>query len=249
MLSVSRLSCVPSDGTPVYEVSFDVPPGRTVVLLGPNGAGKSSVCRCLGALAPITGGIVTLDGAPLPPDPWARAKLGLLVVTRAGASVFPELSVDEHLALVVAGRSRRDRRHAAESVLDRFAVLRALRNSPAGALSGGEQQLLVIALAWATRERTRALVIEEPSFGLAPRTARDVYDALTRLAHDGCAVLTTEESPDVVRNYADMAVLLHRGRVHRVGPPAEILQPQVLDEVFLGVTVGPHERDARPRRS
>lgn len=245
MLSVSEVSCRPPDGAALHDVSFRVEAGRCVALVGPNGSGKSTICRCIaGAIHPATGAI-TLDAVPLAGTTWERARRGIVVIPK-GSRTFPELSVVDHLWMVATpddGATRRDR---VEASLQRFPALRAVEHQRAGVLSGGEQQLLAIALAWSMGSRGRLLVLEEPSFGLSPRATTEVYGLLRDVAREGRAILTTEESPGFVRGWADEVVLLDRGRVRASGPPAAALREDLVQEVFFGVISGVPRDTASP---
>lgn len=177
-------------GTVLRGVDLAVRPGEILAVLGPNGAGKSTACRvAAGALAAADGRIlvhgrdVTRDG------PVRRARSGVLLAPEA-RGIFPSLGIEENLALYLEDPAERD------AVYARFPRLRERRGVAAGALSGGEQQML--ALAPLLQRPPRVLIADEPSLALAPRVTEEVYALLTELRDAGTALLLVEEKARAV---------------------------------------------------
>ncbi|MFI8785003.1 ATP-binding cassette domain-containing protein [Streptomyces sp. NPDC055105] len=215
------------DGAPVlHGVRITVHPGEIVALLGPNGAGKSTTCRtAAGLLTPLRGQVYVAGRDVTREGPVRRARAGVLLAPE-GRGIFPALTIEENLTLHLPGK------HAREAVYERFAGLAARRNVTAGALSGGEQQLL--ALAPLLQEPPRVLIADEPSLGLAPRIVEDVFRMLTELRDAGTGLLLVEEKATEILGVADTVAYLDRGRVSWCGPRAEVRADR-LTEAYLGL--------------
>ncbi|MFJ5553510.1 ATP-binding cassette domain-containing protein [Streptomyces sp. NPDC093225] len=213
-------------GSVLRGVDLGVRAGEILAVLGPNGAGKSTACRlAAGALAAARGTVhlggrdVTRHGAV------RRARAGVLLAPE-GRGIFPALTVEDNLALRLDHPDERAR------VYERFPRLAARRRTPAGALSGGEQQLL--ALAPLLQRPPRVLVADEPSLGLAPRVVDEVYALLGELRATGTALLLVEEKAAEILGVADTVAYLADGRVQWCGPRAEV-EADRLTEAYLGV--------------
>ncbi|MFE5004705.1 ATP-binding cassette domain-containing protein [Streptomyces sp. NPDC056696] len=215
------------DGAPVlHGVGIAVHPGEIVALLGPNGAGKSTTCRtAAGLLTPLRGQVYVAGRDVTREGPVRRARAGVLLAPE-GRGIFPALTIEENLTLHLPDK------HAREAVYERFAGLAARRNVTAGALSGGEQQLL--ALAPLLQEPPGVLIADEPSLGLAPRIVEDVFRLLTELRDAGTGLLLVEEKATEILGVADTVAYLDRGRVSWCGPRAEV-QADRLTEAYLGL--------------
>ncbi|MFF1588029.1 ATP-binding cassette domain-containing protein [Streptomyces sp. NPDC058286] len=215
------------DGAPVlHGVGIAVHPGEIVALLGPNGAGKSTTCRtAAGLLTPLRGQVYVAGRDVTREGPVRRARAGVLLAPE-GRGIFPALTIEENLTLHLPDK------HAREAVYERFAGLAARRHVTAGALSGGEQQLL--ALAPLLQEPPRVLIADEPSLGLAPRIVEDVFRLLTELRDAGTGLLLVEEKATEILGVADTVAYLDRGRVSWCGPRAEVRADR-LTEAYLGL--------------
>jgi branched-chain amino acid transport system ATP-binding protein len=192
-------------GFPVVTgVDLTVTPGRITVLLGPNGAGKTTLLEALSGRIPATAGTALLDGADvLRMSRRARAKRGLAHVEQ-GRTVFADLTVTENL-LVAA------RHGQIGPAFEMFPELRRRTDVPARALSGGEQQMLV--LARAMLGRPSVLLIDEMSLGLAPVIVRRLLPAVRTLAEQGAAVLLVEQYAPLALSVGFDAMVLFRGRI------------------------------------
>ncbi len=213
---------------------FDVAPGEIVALLGTNGAGKSTVLKGISGLLRPTAGAVALQGEPtvgLTADQLAHRGLALVP---GGHSVFPTLTVAENLRLA-GWMLRHDKARLAEAtaeVLELFPALAARIDLPAGALSGGEQQMLGLASALITRPDV--LMIDELSLGLAPTVVAELLDVVRRINESGTTVVIVEQSVNVALELAARAVFLEKGQVRFEGPTAELLaRPDLLRSVFI----------------
>ncbi|MGW0896171.1 ABC transporter permease subunit, partial [Streptomyces goshikiensis] len=185
-------------------VDLSVRRGEILAVLGPNGAGKSTACRVAAGLVPVTGGEVLVRGREVTGDGAVRRSRGGVVLAPEGRGVFPSLTIEENLALYLPDARARD------AVYERFPRLRERRGVAAGALSGGEQQML--ALAPLLQRPPEVLIADEPSLGLAPRVVAEVYALLAELRDAGTALLLVEEKAAGILGVADTVAYLSQGR-------------------------------------
>jgi ABC-type branched-subunit amino acid transport system ATPase component len=197
----------------LHGVDLRLPAGEVVALLGANGAGKSTLCAVAAGIVEPTAGRVSFRGHDITDAPsFERTRQGVLLVPEA-RGVFPGLTVEENLAVLL-----RDEAHREQALL-RFPVLAQRRRQIAGLLSGGEQQML--SLAPALVDPPAVLLADEPTLGLAPLAAAVVLDAIEELRALGCAVLLVEEHSHHALQVADTVVCMERGRVVWTGPRGE----------------------------
>jgi ABC-type branched-subunit amino acid transport system ATPase component/branched-subunit amino acid ABC-type transport system permease component len=219
----------------LFGVDLDVEPGEIVALLGTNGAGKSTVLRAVAGLIPHTGGRVVLDGADLAGVPTDEIAASGFALMPGGRGLFPTLTVDENLRLATwLLRSDPSAADAArQEMLDLFPVLRERLGIMAGNLSGGEQQMLSLAMAFVTRPKV--LCIDELALGLAPAVVAQLCDRVRAIHAAGTTIVLVEQSVNVALQLADRAVFLEKGEVRFRGPTAELLdRPDLLRSVFIG---------------
>lgn len=207
------------DGIEVlHGIDIAVDAGSVLAVLGPNGAGKTTLMRVIsGELLPTGGDLVVggrrVNGA----SPAALARVGLCTVPE-GRGVFPNLSVRENLWMMThRGVSRSQVEEVAFSY---FPQLAERREQLAGTMSGGEQQMLALARAMATRPAI--LLLDELSMGLAPLVVQDLFEAVGRLAATGVAIVIVEQFVDAALELADRAMIISQGRVASEGEPALI---------------------------
>ena len=240
LLIVRRLDAGYGDRQVLFGVDMDIREGQIVALLGTNGAGKSTLLKSISGVVEADGGAIVLDGRDIthaPPNEIAA--LGVAQVP-GGAGVFGSLTVAENLQLA-GWTQRRDPdgvRAATESVLEMFPILRERSNVAAADLSGGQQQMLAVAMAFIARPRV--LLIDELSLGLAPVVVGQLLPVVQRLAAEGVAVVLVEQSVNVALTIADRAYFMERGMIRFSGPTADLLaRPDLLRSVFLSGAVEP----------
>jgi ABC-type branched-subunit amino acid transport system ATPase component/ABC-type branched-subunit amino acid transport system permease subunit len=233
LLDVRGLN-VDYDGVQVlFGVDLRVADGEVVALLGTNGAGKSTMLRAVSGLLRPSAGSVTFAGEAI--TGWSPGRVAAIGITQmpGGRSVFPTLSVAENLA--VAGWLRRDDPALAadvETALDSFPVLRQRSATPAGALSGGEQQMLGLAMAFVTRPRL--LLIDELALGLSPAVVDALVGMVRTMAEAGTTVIIVEQRVTTALRLAARAVFLEKGTVRFSGPTADLLaRPDILHSIYL----------------
>ena len=214
-------------GQPVVRgVDLSAVPGEVTVLLGANGAGKSTLLDGISGVLPAAGGRILLDGADISRlSRQRRAKAGLGYVQQ-GRTIFPSLTVEENF-LVAAGRDRLD------AAFDLFPELRGRASVAAELLSGGEQQMVV--LARALLRQPRVLMIDELSLGLAPAVMERMLLAVEHLAADGIGLLLVEQFAERALAVGNRAVVMARGEVALRGTASQIRrQPDRLRHAYLG---------------
>ncbi len=217
----------------LFGVDIDIKEGEIVALLGTNGAGKSTLLKAISGVVEADRGAVVLDGRDIthaPPNEIAA--LGISQMP-GGQGVFGSLTVTENLRL--AGWTRRhthDADVAIEEVLAMFPVLRERLDDSAADLSGGQQQMLALSMAFIAKPRV--LLIDELSLGLAPVVVGQLLPLVRRLADDGVAVILVEQSVNVALTLAERAYFMERGTIRFSGPTADLLnRPDLLRSVFL----------------
>ncbi len=237
MLRLERVAASYQPGLDVVaDVSLEAPAGQITAIIGPNGAGKSTLLRAIFGVLPPSRGRVLFRGEPIegrPPHAIKRAGIGY--VPQSG-STFPQLTVEENL-LVGAWTIRRDRvavRERLDRVYGMFPALQGRRRERATVLSGGQQRMLAIAKEMMVAPAL--LLVDEPTVGLSPKVAAEVYGFLERAPSLGTAVLLVDQNiADAVR-IAGHVYMLVMGRVERSGP-RERFAPN-LHEIIRETLVG-----------
>lgn len=240
LLEVRGLEVRYGDVPVLADVDLEVQPGESVALLGTNGAGKSTLLRSVSGLVKPAGGWIAFDGEDIAGRPAHQITGRGLVQMPGGHGVFESLTVEENLR-AAAWLHRREQatvREGRQRVADLFPVLAARKDDLAGNLSGGQQQMLALALA--VIGRPRLLMIDELSLGLAPSVVGELLSMVDSLRDEGVSLVVVEQSVNVALELADRAVFLERGRVRFSGPAAELLdRPDLLRSVFLGAASPP----------
>jgi branched-chain amino acid transport system ATP-binding protein len=218
----------------LFGVDLDVHAGEVVAVLGSNGAGKSTLLRTLAGRIPPTSGEVRFDGAPIGGLAPERMVTRGLVHVAEGRRVFPGLTVTENLRLGAYTRrlSKGDLAAELDRVYDLFPRLAERAAQLAGRLSGGEQQMLVIARALVAGPRL--LMVDEPSVGLAPNVVEFLFERLQGLCRGGLTVLLVEQYVALALKLAGRGYVLRRGRVALTGTSAELGQAGVVEASYLG---------------
>ena len=219
----------------LFGVDLEVREGEIVALLGTNGAGKSSLLKAVTGLLGVESGQVTFAGQDITGAPTERIAGSGLTMMPGGRGVFPSLTVAENLR--VASWSLRSDPAAAEAArqgaVELFPILGTRGGTAAGNLSGGEQQMLSLAMAFMAEPRL--LCIDELSLGLAPAIVSTLVDAVLGIHRKGTTVVIVEQSVNVALLLAERATFLEKGQVRFTGPAAELMdRPDLLRAVFIG---------------
>jgi branched-chain amino acid transport system ATP-binding protein len=239
MLQVTGLAGGYGDIQVLWGIDAGVDRGHLTAVLGRNGAGKTSLLNAIAGILPdVMSGTVTLDGRPLGGmPPYHRIRAGLAFV-QEGKRIFRRRSVEENLLLggYTAKRrlqpARRELRAALDEAYERFPMLADRRKAAAGGLSGGQQQML--AIAQALMPGPQVLLLDEPSAGLAPSIAAEVFALVARLKESGLAVLLVEQTIEQALAIADDVVVLESGRVVASGPVSAFDDTTVVRDLYLG---------------
>lgn len=218
----------------VRDVSLRMEQGELVTLLGANGAGKSSTLKSIAGVLKPARGTIRLDGqdiSGLSPEQLVRRGVAMVPETR---DVFPDLTVEENLQLGAFCR-RRDTRGVAASrdrMFELFPLLAERTRQPAGTLSGGQQQQLVIARAMMSDPRL--LLLDEPSLGLAPVIVDRIFEMIVELRQSGVTILLVEQNATKALKISDRSYVLSLGRVAASGTSDDIAARSDLKSIYLG---------------
>jgi branched-chain amino acid transport system ATP-binding protein len=217
----------------LHGVTLHVEAGEIVTLIGANGAGKTTLMHAISGVQPITGGTIRFEGAPIQQLPaHARVAAGISQVPE-GRQVFDPLSVRDNLRLGAWSRRDADLEQDLARVCVLFPVLESNWETLAGALSGGQQQMLAIGRA--LMAKPRLLLLDEPSMGLAPNLVDHVLAVLRSLKDEGLTILLVEQNAGAALAIADRAYVLETGRVALDGTAADVLVDPRVREAYLGI--------------
>lgn len=214
-------------GPVISNVTLEIKPGEVTTLVGPNGAGKTSLLESISGVVGVSGGVIELDGQPLTKiSRRGRAKAGIAHVEQ-GRMIFPGLTVRENLQLTAKTKS------AFEEALSWFPELEKRIDSQTLLLSGGEQQMVVLARAFAGQPRY--LLLDEMSLGLAPVVFLRLIPVIDEIARTGVGVLLVEQFAHLALKIATDATVISSGQVTFQGPAKELLEDDSrLKDAYLG---------------
>jgi ABC-type branched-subunit amino acid transport system ATPase component len=216
-------------------VDFEVKRGEVLALLGTNGAGKSTVLRVIAGLGTPARGVVRLDGRTVTfVGPEKRARYGVHLL-QGGKGVFSDMTVRENLEMgaFLYRRDPADRERRIGRVLDLFGSLAERQDQLAGSLSGGQQQMLALAIT--LLHDPDVVLVDELSLGLSPVVVQELLRVVEQLKQQGTTLVIVEQSLNVALAIADRAVFLEKGQVRFEGPAAELAERDDLARaVFLG---------------
>ena len=211
--------------------ALTVRPGEMVAIIGPNGAGKSTLLKAIAGLLMLKSGSIRLETRPIDGlPPRERAMAGIAFVPQE-ANIFPTMTVRENLEMggflepkAAAGRI--------EGLFGRFPMLAEKRRQAARTLSGGQRQIL--AMAMALMVQPRLLLLDEPSAGLSPKAAEALFDSIAAIHAEGTAIAMVEQNAQEALAIADTGVVLVDGRTAMVGVAAEMAADPEVRRMFLG---------------
>ncbi len=233
LLKVQGLSVSYGGIRAVRNIALEVAQGEMVCLIGANGAGKTSSLKAIAGLIPVERSAVELDGEPIGGRPaFELVRKGLALVPE-GRGVFPQLTVDENLAMGAYARNDRDaiRRDLAQ-VFERFPRLDERRRQTAGTLSGGEQQMLAIGRA--LMSKPRLLLLDEPSMGLAPLVVARIFDIIAEIVRQGVTVLVVEQNARLALERCDKGYVMESGEITLHDRASALLGNDQVRKAYLG---------------
>jgi branched-chain amino acid transport system ATP-binding protein len=217
----------------LHGVTLHVDAGEIVTLIGANGAGKTTLMHAISGVQPITEGIIRYEGEVIEQRPaHARVALGISQVPE-GRQIFEPLSVKDNLMLGAWLRRNGDLKKELARVCTLFPMLEAIWDMPAGALSGGQQQMLAIGRA--LMAKPRLLLLDEPSMGLAPNLVDQVLSAIRSLKDENLTIMLVEQNACAALSIADRAYIMETGKITLSGTAAEIQSDHRVREAYLGI--------------
>lgn len=218
----------------VFGVSLHVNPGELVGLVGGNGSGKSTILRAVSGMIRPRGGQILLAGEDVGGlTPHELALRGLAHVPM-GRQLFPDMTVEENLSLgAYLAPARKRRAEGFERVYSLFPDLLDKRRAMAGALSGGQQQM--VAIGRALMLHPRMLIMDEPSIGLAPLLVREVMQVIRRVSDTGMPMLLVEQNVMQVLRISNRTYVLENGKLVLEGPSPELLGNPMIKKAYLGI--------------
>lgn len=234
MLEVERVSSGYGLVQILWDVSFTIKDSEIVSIIGPNGAGKTTLVKTIVGLLPARTGTVRFKGENVEKlQPFEIVKKGMSLIPE-GRDIFPRMSVDENIRL--GAYTITDKAKVAESrtrVYDIFPVLKKKEKALAQTLSGGEQQMLVIARS--LMANPQLLILDEPSLGLAPIIVEKVLDTLQMINEEGVSILLVEQNIRDSLGISNRAYVLEEGKIIIEGEGRELLNNDHIKQVYLGI--------------
>jgi branched-chain amino acid transport system ATP-binding protein len=234
MLELQELTVAYGQARAIWDVSLRVAQGELLCIVGPNGAGKTTLVNTIaGVLQPMAGRI-TMEGQDitrLAPHRFCAAGIALVP---EGRRLFTGLTVAENLdvgSFLPAAKAHR--RQSLDEVLALFPALKAKLASPAGELSGGQQQM--VAIGRALMARPRLLLLDEPSLGLSPLVVGDMFEAIRKVSAAGITIVLVEQNVSMAMKVAHRACVLELGRVVAEGLPQELMDRPEIRKAYLGM--------------
>ena len=235
ILSVADLRVSYGRVEAVRGISFTAEQGSLVTLVGANGAGKSSVINAVSGMLRPAGGRITFEGADVTRTPAHKLVARGLVQVPEGRQILSTLTIEENLRMG-AWHTGGTAQQSIDAMYDRFPVLAQRRALPAGALSGGEQQMLAIARALVAKPTV--MLMDEPSMGLAPKIVDEVFRVIGEIRASGTTVVLVEQNARRALRAADHGYVLQTGSIVHSGPAAELLADERIVEAYLGIEGG-----------
>jgi branched-chain amino acid transport system ATP-binding protein len=234
MLEVHDLQVAYGAAPALWGVSLEVRTGELLCVVGPNGAGKTTLINTLAGILRARAGRIVFEGhdiTQLAPHRFCEA--GIAIVPE-GRRLFTGMSVLENLELgSYLPAAKAQRKQSLDAVIELFPVLKEKLASPAGELSGGQQQM--VAIARALMARPRLLLLDEPSLGLSPLIVHDMFAAIRRINAEGMSVLMVEQNVVMAMGVSTRAYVLEEGRIVADGAPDELLARPEIQRAYLGV--------------
>jgi branched-chain amino acid transport system ATP-binding protein len=235
MLKVERLCSAYGKVPILHDLNFSVPQGEITTIIGSNGAGKSTTLLTISGANRAKSGTVEFCGERIEHlAPHEIAFRGLIHVPE-GRELFPSLTVRENLEMgsAISSKTREKRRESLEYVYTLFPVLKERRDQRAGSLSGGEQQMLAIGRG--LMSRPKLLLLDEPSLGLSPLVARDVFRMVTEINSHGVTILLVEQNALRALAISQRGYILENGSVALEGVSKNLLNDERVRKAYLGL--------------
>jgi len=234
MLELHQVTVAYGQARALWEISMHVKQGELLCVVGPNGAGKTTLVNTIAGMLRPLAGRMTIEGRDitrLAPHRFCEAGIALVP---EGRRLFTGMTVAENLdigSFLPAAKAKR--RGTLDEVLQLFPALKAKLSSPAGELSGGQQQM--VAIGRALMARPRLLLLDEPSLGLSPLVVGDVFEAIRKISAGGITIVLVEQNVAMAMRISHRACVLELGRLVAEGVPDELMKRPEIRQAYLGV--------------
>jgi branched-chain amino acid transport system ATP-binding protein len=234
MLQVNDLIIGYKGTTAIHGLSFQVGAGEVVAIIGANGAGKSTILRGISGVIPVSAGDISFEGQQLKGCPAHAIVAKGIAHVPEGRMTFARMTVEQNLRLgAYTVKSGDVATHRMAEMFDLFPRLLERRSQMAGTMSGGEQQMLVIARG--LMSNPKLLMLDEPSLGIAPKVVTQIFDLINQLKAKGKTILLVEQNVREALELADRAYVLQTGRIVAEGTGQELLHSQLVRHAYLGL--------------
>jgi branched-chain amino acid transport system ATP-binding protein len=233
LLTINQLTAGYGKLEVLHGISLAVEPGQFVAILGPNGSGKSTLVKSVFGLTRLFGGSIAVESTPLIGLPTEKIGGQGLAYIPQRENVFTSMTIRDNLLLAVRKLGQTAAGQSLDEVYQLFPILEQRQAQRAGRLSGGERQMLAIALGWLSRPRL--MLLDEPSAGLSPLFVKEIFRVLRHLCDGGLTLVVVEQNARSVLRWCDYAYVLREGQVAFQGTSADILADEETVKGYLGV--------------
>lgn len=218
----------------LWDVSLQIHPAELVCVVGPNGAGKTTMINAMAGLQPIRSGTMRFKGEDITRLPSHQfCERGIAIVPE-GRRLFTQMTVFDNLELgSFIPKAKAHRQESLEWVLNLFPALKVKLDSPAGSLSGGQQQM--VAIGRALMARPELLLLDEPSLGLSPLIVQDMFRAIRDINQQGTSVLLVEQNVTMAMNLATRAYVVEEGKIVMQGQASDLISRPEIQRAYLGM--------------
>jgi len=234
LLRVQELATGYGDTKILTGLSLELKQHEVLAVLGPNGAGKSTLLFAISGLLSIEAGHICFSGSEITHKNYVElVRLGIILCPE-GAKVFPEMNIEDNLLIGGYLRTKKERRKQLMDVYSLFPRLKERKKQLSGTLSGGERQM--VSLGRALMSQPNLLMLDEPSFGLAPLTRKTIYGAVKKVnEEEGLAILLVEQDAASAMEFAGRAYAIENGRVSMEGKPETFMKDEEFRKLYLGL--------------
>lgn len=218
----------------IQGVSMEVKDGELISLVGSNGAGKTTLLKAISGIKSTNGGKILFDGEEISKLTAPQIVERGVIQVPEGRKLFPDMSVQENLELgSYLKASKKKRKDTLEYVYAMLPDLKLKAKQPAGALSGGQQQM--VAIGRGLMSCPKVLIFDEPSIGLSPLLTDIMFDIIAKIKADGVTIMLVEQNVQNALKLADRAYVLEQGKIAMEGKASELLQNEELKKSYLGM--------------
>ena len=234
MFELDRISVSYGEAPALWDVSLTIQPGELVCVVGPNGAGKTTMINAMAGLQPVREGRMRFNQHDITRLPNHQfCEMGIAIVPE-GRRLFTQMSVYDNLELgSFIPKAKARRKESLQWVLSLFPALEVKLNSPAGSLSGGQQQM--VAIGRALMACPELLLLDEPSLGLSPLVVQDMFRAIREINAKGTSVLLVEQNVAMAMNLATRAYVVEEGRIVMQGVASDLISQPEIQRAYLGL--------------